>query len=216
MQKLDLQYFGSVECFSTLINASDIVFSTAKRFKKEQALNRMWVAGANNLICLSVPLVGGRSVQLPYTEVRIAYTEAWQRAHWRTLHDCYRKAPWFDQYAPGLEQLYQLRLARLVEWNLRCTEWALQAIGLKSAILSEMDIPLHLPDQQVFSKKPLILTPLAYPRYHQVFEDRIGFAGNLSIVDLIFCEGPGAITYLKKVAAYKNAQTNAPATKENS
>ena len=33
--------------------------------------------------------------------------------------------------------------------------------------------------------------------YSQVFEDRFGFQSNLSILDLIFCEGPNAINLLK-------------------
>ena len=30
------------------------------------------------------------------------------------------------------------------------------------------------------------------PKYPQVFEDRLGFQPNLSIIDLIFCVGPNA------------------------
>jgi hypothetical protein len=34
-------------------------------------------------------------------------------------------------------------------------------------------------------------------RYRQVFEERIGFIPNLSILDLLFCEGKNAIRYIQ-------------------
>ena len=34
--------------------------------------------------------------------------------------------------------------------------------------------------------------------YHQVFSDRFGFQPNLSILDLVFNEGPGALGILRK------------------
>ncbi|MBA2748463.1 MAG: WbqC family protein, partial [Tatlockia sp.] len=36
-------------------------------------------------------------------------------------------------------------------------------------------------------------------RYSQVFEDRLGFQPNLSILDLLFCEGPNAINLLTSI-----------------
>jgi hypothetical protein len=37
----------------------------------------------------------------------------------------------------------------------------------------------------------------AAPRYHQVFEERTGFIPQLSILDLLFCEGKAAIRYIQ-------------------
>ena len=35
-------------------------------------------------------------------------------------------------------------------------------------------------------------------KYEQVFENKISFVKNLSIIDLIFCTGPQAFNHLKK------------------
>ena len=37
--------------------------------------------------------------------------------------------------------------------------------------------------------------------YPQVFEDRLGFLPNLSILDLLFCAGPEALAYLQQSIA---------------
>ena len=40
-------------------------------------------------------------------------------------------------------------------------------------------------------------------RYFQVFEDRTGYLSNLSIVDLLFNEGPNSLNVLKSVTNEK-------------
>ena len=35
--------------------------------------------------------------------------------------------------------------------------------------------------------------------YYQVFEDKFGFVPNLSVIDLLFNEGPQAATYLRQL-----------------
>ena len=38
-----------------------------------------------------------------------------------------------------------------------------------------------------------------YPRYIQIFEDKHGFQNNLSILDLLFHEGPESLNYLQSL-----------------
>lgn len=54
-----------------------------------------------------------------------------------------------------------------------------------------------------FSPKPRLSRPdptFTAPQYYQTFSDRLPFAPNLSIIDLLFCEGPAAVDILR--AAY--------------
>jgi len=41
-------------------------------------------------------------------------------------------------------------------------------------------------------------TPENLPKYYQVFEDRIGFIPDLSILDMLFSEGPEAKKFITK------------------
>ena len=41
--------------------------------------------------------------------------------------------------------------------------------------------------------------PVTMPLYHQIFSDKHGFIPNLSILDLLFHEGPNATEYLTQV-----------------
>ena len=41
--------------------------------------------------------------------------------------------------------------------------------------------------------------PVTMPEYHQIFADKHGFIPNLSVLDLLFHEGPNTGDYLTKV-----------------
>ena len=37
------------------------------------------------------------------------------------------------------------------------------------------------------------------PKYYQVFDEKFGFQPNLSIIDLLFSEGPNTLSFLKEI-----------------
>ena len=46
---------------------------------------------------------------------------------------------------------------------------------------------------------PKIKSSKNFPTYIQVFAEKFEFIPNLSIIDLLFNEGPGAVDYLEKI-----------------
>ena len=156
----------------------------------------MRLMGANGPLLLSVPLEGGRDQYGPLCDLQISYAEPWQRIHWRGIHDNYRKAPWFEDYAPELESLYRKQEKFLLDLNLKTTEWVLKRLKWKVAILAvnEKEVSDQAMQQ---TQKPKDDSPLSWPVYQQVFAERHGFVPNLSILDLLLCEGPMATAYIK-------------------
>ncbi|TWI85042.1 WbqC-like protein [Lacibacter cauensis] len=196
---IDLHYFGDIYSYLKFIQRTNVEFSPYQNYQRASKLNRMRLMGANGPLLLSVPLEGGRDQQVALKGLRISYAEPWQRIHWRGIHDNYRKAPWFEDYAPGLESLYRKREKFLLDLNLKTTEWAVQRLKLKVDFLAverEQDL---LKQVQVAKDSGQPKTG-SWPVYQQVFGERHGFVPNLSIVDLLLCEGPMAINYLKKIA----------------
>ena len=196
---IDLHYFGAINWYLKCIDSTDIVFFPYKNYQRGLKLNRMRLMGANGPLLLTVPLEGGRDQYGHLKDLQISYAEPWQRIHWRGIHDNYRKAPWFEDYAPGLESLYRKREKFLLDLNLKTTEWAVQRLKLKVDFLAgkgEQD----LVKQVQVAKDSSQQETSNWPVYQQVFSERHGFVPNLSIVDLLLCEGPMAINYLKKIA----------------
>lgn len=159
--------------------------------------NRCTLAGANGTIHLSVPLAGGRNQRTPVKDVRILQNDNWQPRHWKTITSVFNKSPWFDFYRTDLEDLYRKRFDFLIDWNLACFNWAADKMAIRTEVsLSEKRI-----DSRDFSAEkiedwrgrlmPASINKLfpAVKRYPQVFEDRLGFVPNLSILDYLFCTG---------------------------
>ena len=195
---IDLQYFGDINWYLKSIDSTDMVFSPYQNYQRGLKLNRMRLMGANGPLLLSVPLEGGRDQYGHLKDLQISYAEPWQRIHWRGIHDNYRKAPWFEDYAPGLENLYRKQEKFLLDLNLKTTEWVLQRLKWKLAILAVTEEEAKNETRQTAKAAETNGQP-NWPVYQQVFAERHGFVPNLSILDLLLCEGPMATAYLKKV-----------------
>lgn len=203
-QILELQYFGTVEAYSNLMNETNPFFLNDLRYQKLLHPNRMVLGGANGLVTLTIPLAGGRNKKQLMNEVELSYEVDWRKNHWRAIYTIYKKSPWFDEYAPALENLYKTKERFLVDWNIKTLKWALEILKLKLDILSLNSTEANL-QQQKANHQPIKITDSMYPTYHQVFIDRQRFIANLSILDLLFCCGPISKDYLKKLSNYYTA-----------
>lgn len=194
---IESQTFPVVNYIKTLYIAKYLILLPSDAYKKMSFRNRYVVVGSNGPVHLSVPLVHGRNQRLPFGQVRISYGSNWQQQHWRTLTSCYNKSPWFEYYASGLQSLFSARWTYVFEWNLAILEWLQETLRFPAKIVVSDDLPTaeyrDLRDRWLpknFEADPEIVC------YPQVFEDRIGFRQNLSILDLLFNMGPSTAELL--------------------
>jgi len=193
---VEYQYFGVINYINTLFQFSNIEFEVCESFQKMSFRNRMVLAGSNGLVNLSVPLEKGRDQKQLLKDVRISYSLPWQQQHWRTIESCYNRSPFYEYYRDWLEGFYQRRPVFLLDLNREIMEWLVKQLKLTARFgetaAFEPVYPIDITDYRNrwlprnFQKNQPII------RYRQVFEDRIGFQPNLSILDLLFCEGPAA------------------------
>jgi hypothetical protein len=155
----------------------------------------MVIAGSVGPIKLSIPIVGSRSTHLPFNQVEIDNQSAWQQTHFRTLVTAYGNSPFFQHYRDELELLFSVPPVLLFEWNMRCLTWLLSKIRLSDRLNSTDKDPSNELDVKHYSD---VYTPKTYNqqphfiKYPQVFEDRVGFLPNLSMLDMLFNVGPEA------------------------
>lgn len=198
-------YLGNIQYFGKLVSGARI--EAHENFQKQTYRNRAEVMTAAGVRPLTVPVVWDHRAKMPIREVRIDYTLPWQREHWRTLKAAYAAAPYFDHYAEWLSPFYDERTyrpERLFDLNSDLTSLLLRLFGLPETLPFTEDYAVPVPPdaavvagdfREVISHKPRLKRPdptFAAPEYYQVFADRVPFAPNLSAVDLLFCEGPGA------------------------
>lgn len=192
-QYVDLQYFGEIKFYSNLIYCTNAVYLPGISYQKQLHLNRTCLIGANGPLLLTVPLIGGRDKKQKMKDARISYVDPWQRIHWRGINSAYRKAPWFEDYAPDLNRLFELKEKYLLDLNLKTTEWVIRKLKLRVDILAGNPVSANS-GLDVATEKPEI----TFGWYQQVFEDRHGFIPNMGILDLLFCMGPSSKSYLEQ------------------
>ncbi len=187
--------FPNTGWWMQVAGAGLVILDKGEHFSKMSYRNRYRISGANNPILLTVPLVKGRNQREPMSGVQIFNEERWQVQHWRTLVSVYKRSPFFDHYEDSLRPLYEQKFTYLTDFNIAALEWAQK----------QLKLPLRTELTDTYQKeyapevKDLRIAgnaPVDFPRYYQVFEDRIGFQADLSILDLLFSEGPGARGWL--------------------
>ena len=198
---IENQYLAPVSLYLTLEESSNIIFEQFEVYQKRSFRNRCIIAGANGPISLSIPLHEGREQKRFTRDIRIANQYGWQDQHWKTIVSSYNRSPWFEYYKSSLEKFYVKRFEFLFDWNLALFEWTIQKL--------EMDKVAELTDhfEKEYDNHEWLdfrnkLLPNNYqnfkvPNYSQVFMDRSGFLSNLSILDLLFCEGKNSQRILK-------------------
>ncbi|MFN7120128.1 MAG: WbqC family protein [Saprospiraceae bacterium] len=201
---LEVQYLPPVQYFSKLLHYHTIYIEAHEHYAKGSYRNRCHIAGANGLLRLSIPLEKGKNEQQSIREVRIAYEEPWQHWHWEGIQSAYGKSPFFEHYADAIAPFYEQRYTYLFDWNWDLLQTMTQLLGIRPDLQLTTRYE-KTPGTDVLDFRTAI-SPKAHRqqddphfqpiRYEQVFIEKHGFLPNLSILDLLFCTGPEAISIL--------------------
>lgn len=194
---LECEYMPCVYWFTLAAQHSHLSIDAYENFEKATLRNRCYVAGPHGPVMLSIPIEGGRNHKSRMKDVRISYHERWQHIHWQTLISCYGRAPYFEYYTDYLQPLYSRQPDFLLDFNISCLEviWKLLS-WQKSYALTESPLegksPLDLRREIRASNYSFYRTK----PYHQVFSHE-SFYPNLSILDLLLCEGRRAVDFME-------------------
>ncbi|MDP2089902.1 MAG: WbqC family protein [Flavobacteriaceae bacterium] len=193
-------YFGPISHYIMMFQHQEICFEVADNFQKQTYRNRSYIYGANGKLLLNIPVKHNKSNGRQKTkEVLIDNDFHWQKNHFKTFQNSYRSSPYFEFYEDDLAPLYHKTYTHLLDFNLKTHEFIIDALQekLKICYTSDYEIESKKGEDYRFlveakKEKKINLTP-----YTQVFDDKFGFISNLSILDLLFMEGPNALNYLE-------------------
>lgn len=174
-----------------------------ENYIKQTWRNRCRILTASGPEELLVPVIHS-GAKMPIREVRIEYSTPWVLRTERAIESAYRSSPFFDEYRDGLFSLLESGTEHLYDLNLLLIRHLLRRLGLACEISDTADFtpPAGEDDDWRYvltPKKPnSVLRELGLGKpYYQVFSSRFGFTDGLSILDLLFNEGPDSIRYLK-------------------
>jgi len=195
-----LFYLPPVSYFSAL-NSVNYEFTLEKEehFPKQTNRNRTRIYSPNGPLDLFLPVIKGSKYHTKMKDVKISYDFKWQRLHWLSLESCYRNSPYFEYYEDELVPFYQKKYEFLFDYNLELLQWVFKQLKKAPQLQFTTEYIKEIPAEQDYRSKLHFKSPdLLFPvkQYSQVFEDRAGFLPNMSIVDLLFNQGPQAKNYL--------------------
>lgn len=189
---LPLAYMPSVEYVTRLLR-EECVIDLGENFIKRSERNRAHILSANGVMALTVNVENANRPRQKMRDVKIDYSKRWQHQHWVSILSAYKSSPYFDHFAHRIEPFYRKEWKYLVDYNLEYTSTLLSLLGVNRELpLSQSYYQAQPDDLDLRPKHKESSTFVAEP-YFQVFSDRMPFEANLSILDLIMCEGPQAV-----------------------
>ena len=190
---LPLAYMPSVEYVARLLRQKCVI-DAGENFIKRSERNRAQILSANGVMSLTVNVENANRPRQKMRDVKIDYSKRWQHQHWVSIMSAYKSSPYFDHFAHRIEPFYRKEWKFLADYNQEYTQTLLSLLGINKELpISENYVEASADDIDLRPKKTESPTFVAEP-YFQVFSDRMPFEPNLSVLDLLMCEGPQAVS----------------------
>ena len=198
------------------LTPSVIYIEACENYQKQSYRNRCRFYAADGVQALSYPIIHeGGTHKLPISDIKIDWSTPWLQQHERAIVSAYRTSAYFEYYQDELFAILESRPERLLDLNTELLKFFIEKTGLAVDLRMTSEFSREGtqtgPDgtllacedlrESIHPKRPnTILQDMKLEKpYFQVFSRKHGFQSDLSIMDLLFNEGPDSILYLKKL-----------------
>ncbi|MDR2520572.1 MAG: WbqC family protein [Bacteroidales bacterium OttesenSCG-928-I14] len=199
---LSTAYLAPIEYYIQLANAKNIVIESQDNYVKQTYRNRCVIASSNGIQSLSIPISKHNFCKCLIRDVYIAENINWQQLHWNAIVANYSSTPFFQYYKSIFRPFYEKKQKFLYDFNEELRELICSLLGISpnifytSTYMKNINSDVLDLREKIHPKKVSFIKD--FKSYYQVFEKKIGFCPNLSIIDLLFNLGKEAIFLLKR------------------
>ena len=190
-----IAYFGPIAYYRQLVSSKQFFIEQHETYVKQTIRNRTTIYSSNGSLDLSIPVKKAFGNKTITKDIQISYDEDWIKNHWKALESAYMHTPYFEHYGSEVFQLISSKETSLLNFNL----------SILNSIIKWLDLDVYFNCTESYSKnvgedfrtfnfnQPNVDDKTSY---YQVFSGNHGYIPNLSLLDLLFHEGPLARKYL--------------------
>ncbi len=198
---IELSCFPSICFFRTLKPYGKVAFEGLESFPKQTYRNRFDILTSNGIQTINIP-VKKFANNTPYREIEIDNSTDWQKMLLRSLKTAYAMSPYYEYYIPQIEQLLTENYGLLMEFNIETMKllhnwlhisWDWELTNSFEKVYNN-ELYEDFRDLKTKKRKKIEDWNCDNPTYWQVFGKN--FVKGLSVLDLIFCEGPLSPRYI--------------------
>jgi hypothetical protein len=192
---LQTETLAPIATYHHMLGAQITYIEACENYQKRSTRNKYDILTAQGRHTLHIPLRKGKHQQLPIREVRIAYDEPWIKLHQSAIRSAYGKSPFFEYYYDEWAAILDREYESLFDLNTALRDWTMAKLKTKIEI-SETTTYDRDPSPIVDLRGRSVVDDIRYRPYVQVWQEKFGFVENLSILDLLLCMGPQALSYI--------------------
>ena len=202
---LSSAYLPPVQYFAHLQNAEQVWIEQYDHYQKQTYRNRCVIAAPDGPLSLTVPIEKPNTQKAFMRDIRISDHGNWRHLHWNAIESAYNHTPFFEYYKDDFRPFYEKKFDFLVDYNEQLCQLICQLIDIDTSLqrtesyiaepsntIIDLRDAIH-PKKEVMNEASFAIVP-----YYQVFQERLGFLPNLSIIDLLFNMGPESILVLQQ------------------
>ena len=203
---LSSAYLAPVEYYVKLLTYDKIFIEQYDHYLKQTYRNRCTIAAPDGPLALTVPIVKPNTPKCFMRDIRISDHGNWRHLHWNALESAYNHTAFFEYYKDDFRPFYEKKYEFLMDFNEALCRLICSLIDLQPDLTrtseyrtsfgpNEDDFRERIHPKKDFRTEDDAFSPCSY---YQVFQEKLGFLPNLSIVDLLFNMGPESLLVLQK------------------
>ena len=214
------QYIPWIGSFDKIIRSEGFVFLDRVQYKAREFQNRNKIRTKDGFIWLTVPVISKGLGRQLICDIEIDNDLPWAKQHLLSLKSWYSRADYFKEYFPFFESTYAGKWDKLIDLNMHIIDFILKKLSVSTPIYFESKLEISSTkterivdlckklkadiyfsgvggkdylETDKFTQGNICLSyqKFTHPKYKQQFcKEELDFISHMSILDLLFNEGP--------------------------
>lgn len=191
-------YFAPISQFAVLAKYREVCLEVFDNYQKQTYRNRCNIYGANGKLMLNIPIIHNKKEGRQLTkDVKIEPYFDWRKQHLKSIKIAYQTSPYFEFYEDDFTAFYEGEYNSLLDLNIASLKLILDLLEYDVNITNTKEYKTSYDVDYRYLANAKTVHPFSFETYTQMFDNKFGFIPNLSILDLLFMEGPNALNYLE-------------------